>query len=352
MGSLFAILLAPLAVAQPAEFPATVRFTEARSKSISQRVELPGTLASARMSRVASEISGAVVEFPVREGDRVSEGQLLAKLRIEQRELQLRASQAGLEEDRTRLKLAELQFRRTRELFDKNVLSRQELDNAQYEYEALAKRIDRVEAEIARLRDDVARAEIRAPFAGVVVAEHTQVGEWLEEGGEVVELLAVDRLEVVVPVPERHFGNLNRRVSAQIRFGSLPDLRIEAPITTLVPQADPQARTFPVKIAIPKPDRRLGVGMVCQVTLALGTSYEATMIPKDALVREGPEEVVYVVTEDNRAGRVPVTSGAAVGQWIEVQGPVKPGQRVIARGNERLQPGQPLQAQPMEYPLP
>ncbi len=337
--------------AQPDQ-PASVRYAEARSRSIHQRVDLPCTLASQKMSTVAAEVSGLVLEFPVREGDRVEKGQLLAKLRTESLELQIRSIDAQLEEDRTRRKLAEIKYGRTKELFEKNVLSEQELDDSRYELEALGKRIERYDADIARLQDQIDRAEVHAPFAGVVVAEHTQVGEWLEEGGAVVDLQSIQNVEVVVPVPERYIGDLDRRSKAQVRFESLPDLKIEAPVSGWVPKADPQARTFPVKIALAKPDRRLAVGMVCQASLALGTTTNATVIPKDALVREGPQEAVYTVGPDNRALRIVVRSGAAVGSWIEVQGAIEAGQKVIVRGNERLQPGQTLVPEAMEYPFP
>lgn len=78
----------------------------------------------------------------------------------------------------------------------------------------------------------------------------------------------------------------------------------------------------------------------------------ATIVPKDAVVREGERALVYFLDGDGLAKAVPVTTGAGVGSWTVVNGAIEPGQKVITRGNERLRPGQRVTGEPVAYPLP
>lgn len=332
--------------------PSPVRYTEAREYPLRRTVQLPGTVEAHKSSTVASEIAGLVVEFSVREGSQVAKGQVLARLRKENLELSLRAAEAQLREDEARQKLAERDLERARQLFSTNDISQKQLDDAQFEFNAWQGRVEKQKAEIARIQDDLERHIIRAPFNGVVVREHVEVGEWVAVGGPVVELLALDELEVVADVPERYFGSLKRGSRTQVTFEALGGLQVPGRVSAIVPRADPQARTFKAKVRIPNSRGRIGVGMLAQITLPEGDSYRATVVPKDAVVAKGPQKFVYLMNGDNTISEVPVETGSGVGSWIEVAGPVQAGQKVVTRGNERLMPGQPVQGQPLEVPLP
>jgi multidrug efflux pump subunit AcrA (membrane-fusion protein) len=126
-------------------------------------------------------------------------------------------------------------------------------------------------------------------------------------------------------------------------------------VTAIVPQADLQARTFPVKVRVANRATSAGPllrsGMYARVTLPTGGKRLATLVPKDALVLGGPQPVVYVVeSADGRQGKsspVPVQLGVAEGDLIQVTGQIEPGQLVVVQGNERLlpMPGQPVAIQ-------
>ena len=92
--------------------------------------------------------------------------------------------------------------------------------------------------------------------------------------------------------------------------------------------------------------------MLTQLLLLEGSAYQATIVPKDAVVTKGPQKFVYVMDGNNTVTELPVQTGSGVGAWIEVQGALKAGQRVVTRGNERLMPGQPVQGAALEVALP
>jgi len=345
-----AIALPALTAQGPAATP--VRYTEARTHKMRRAITLPGTVEPETATIVASTVAGVVTDFPAKEGMRVEKGDVLAQLDTKPTALQLAAQRAALREAEARLKLAESNLARAKELFAATVIARQQLDDAQSEYNAWLGRADTLKGEIARIEDRLERCTVRAPLSGVVTRERTEVGQWLTEGGPVVELLSMDTVEIRVDVPEKYFPALRRGAPATATFEALPGVRAEGRIWALIPQADPAARTFPVKVRAPNSRGRIGAGMLAQVTFPAGEEYLATIIPKDAVLRQGPTQVVYRVNGDNTVEAVIVETGAGAGAWIEVRGNLQAGDKVVTRGNERLRPGQAVLPTPQQYETP
>lgn len=333
--------------AQP-QRESSVGYTKARSYRINQKLRLPGTVQTRLVSTVASEVSGLVIEFPVRKGQSVQEGEVLARLRRENLELRLREARAQLREDDARLQLAERTMQRTQELLEKGAVSKQDVDDRESEFNSLERRADRLRAVIEQLDDDLERTVIRAPFSGIVVQEHTQLAEWIDVGGAVLELMSLDELEVMVDLPERYYASVRPGTRASVSFDALPGVRVTGVTRAVIPQADKQSRTFPVLLEIPNLEGRIGVGMVAQVELSFGKSRATTIVPKDALVVQNQGQFTYVLDEEDHVWSKDVVSGAAVGAWVEIDGEVRPGQRVVTRGNERLRDGQKVRVNPTE----
>ena len=315
-------------------------------------IELLGSVESRTESLVASEVAGLVVELAAREGKTVRKGQIIAKLRSDQLELQLKAAEAELREAEARLTQAGSNLDRSKDLFNSEVLSQRQLDEAMSEYDAWRGRTERLQAMIARIKLDIERSSVRAPFAGVVVAERCAVGEWIDQGAPVAELISLYDLEIQVDVPERYFSTIQSGTETTVRFESLPGYELSAKVSAVIPRANPQARTFPLKIRINNKEGKVGAGMLAEVSFSAGASYRATVIPKDAVITRGDRRFVYVLGEDSTVDQVPVKTGVGVGAWVEIQSDLKPGAKVITRGNERLQPGQEVAGELLEYELP
>lgn len=352
-GLLVAVVSAAAATSQPPEMPPSpVRFTEARHHDLRRTISLTGSVASRRSSLVATEVAGAVSRLFAREGDRVKRGAPLAGLRSEEIRLRLEAARGQLQEAEARLKLAGSQLARARELFSEQIISQGDLDDAISESEAWSGRVAQLTSDVARLEIDLERATIRAPFSGAVVREHTAEGEWLAIGDPVVEMVDLGDLEVTVEVPESYYSGLAAGGSARVIFDSLGGREVAGTIRAVVPRANAQARTFPVKIGLDNKERLIGAGMLAQVYLPVGETRPTVVVPKDAVAAQGRDSVVYVIGEGDAARPVVVRTGAAAGVWIAVEGDVAAGDRVVTRGNERLSPGQKVVPEPMEYPAP
>lgn len=328
-----------------------VRFTPAVSHSFQTEIRLPGTVESSLSSTVAGEVEGLVEEFPVRVGDAVKKGQVLARLRTKQLDLEKKAIEAELEESEARESLAVKEFGRAKELFDAQIVARDELEAKEHELGAWQGRASRLKAGIERVEDEIERAVIHAPFDGVVLAERTQIGEWLGKGDPVVELMSTDGLEVRVDVPERYIRRFGKGARVGIAFASLDGKRVTGAVRAVIPQADVEARTFPVLVSFTNPGGA-APGMMAEAVFSGGSQNSQTIVPKDAVVLQSGRQTVFVITSEGTVRPAPVRQGVGVGQWVVIEGPVAPGDRVVTRGNERLAPGQPVVGEPMEYPLP
>ena len=169
--------------------PSQARFTPVREHDVHRTIRLTGSVESRTSSVVASEVSGLVVAVDAQEGEWVRKDQPLVRLRTDWYDLQLQEAEGRLQESQARLELAESSLRRSRDLFDEEVISQQNLDDATSEYTAWQGREIQSRAEIAQLRLSLDRLTIRAPFTGVVVQKLTDLGQWITAGGDAMEMV-------------------------------------------------------------------------------------------------------------------------------------------------------------------
>ncbi len=373
-----------------------------------------GTVTPLRRAVIGSAVDGRVVRFPLREGMRVEAGGTLAQLLTETISLELRAAKAELDlrqEELNELKagsrsqeiaqakalmesaraaedLAKSNLRRTQELYNRGAttensleIARAEAANARETFrereaafhlveegprtEQIAQAAARVaiqDALVRRLEDQIAKHTIISRFDGIVVAEHTEEGQWVKQGDLVAEVVALDEVIVRVQVLESQIPHIAKNDPVTVIVPALPDQVFEGYVEQIVPQADVRARTFPVRIRVANhlhdgvPE--LKSGMLARATLATGPRVQAMLVPKDALILGGPRPRIAVLTSDDPQAAsstvrlVPVELGISTDGLIQVTGDVKADQRVVIRGNERLREGQPVRVIHTHVPAP
>lgn len=318
-----------------------VRTAEVRKMMVSDQIALVGTTESIAMSTVASGVSGIVEDFPVSEGDYVKKGALLVRLRATDLDHRLKGAHAARDRIKAGLLVAEKELRRIKRLKISDSIAEKKYDDTVYQHDALTQDLIRSEAEIARLKYEKRQKTVLAPFSGFITEEHTQIGEWVRTGGPVVTLMDLGKICITVDVPERYSVMLSRKSKVKVGIKSVSDDLYPGKVYAVVPQGDARSRTFPVKIRINNPNFRIKGGMEAIATFNLTGEKEALVAPKDAVVSAGNSRMVYTVV-DGKAVSVPV---AILGYYegdVVVEGKLKPGDQVVIRGNERLQPGYPV----------
>jgi RND family efflux transporter MFP subunit len=319
--------------------PAPVRVADVEMKMVSRQIELVGTVKPMTESRVATEISGIVDFFPVMEGDFVSKGQILLRLRDERLKLGLKGAVANRERIRANLEEAKKELDRMEKLKATQSVAERRYDVAFFLYQALSQELNKSKAEIELLEYEISQKIVSAPFSGFVSGKHTQLGEWVNAGGPVVDLIDLSAIEVLVDVPERFFINLEPGNQVFVIIKSVFREPMEEKIQAVFPKGDPNARTFPVKIVMNNPDMKIKGGMEAHVTFNVMEEQESLVIHKDAVVIAGGERFVFVVM-DGLVTPVPIVVLGYFENSVAVEGDLKPGDKVVIRGNERLRPGQ------------
>ncbi len=295
---------------------------------VRQPVRMVGTVYPLKESVVACAIEGLVVEFPVKRGDYVKRGQVLARLNTKTLKIKLKGAKADEH-------LARIKFERAKELHEGRTISNQELD----EFET---RLVAQEAVVEAVEDNIDKCTIMAPFDGRVTEENTEVGQWLKKGESVISMLQSDYVKVKIPVPEKYIQGLKPGDESSVCFPALGDMKRTGHIIHIVPQADKRARTFPVYVKIDNNDEAIKSGMFAEATFETGSLLSATMILKGAVVRHGVGKFIYLAI-DGKVVEVSVQTGIAYKNLIQIMGDVKPGVDVIVRGNERVRNGQDVQ---------
>ena len=319
--------------------PVPVRVAVVEKKLVSNQISLTGTAEAIAKSDVASEVSGIVEYYPAKEGAFVKKGKLLARLRSIDLRLRLKGAVAAREEIRAKLENAEKELARVSRLKDADSIAERKYDEVLYVHRALLQGVLKSDAEIELLEYEIKQKDIVAPFSGFISREHTQVGEWISAGGLVATIIDLNKIRITVDVPERYAAILHPEGEVSVFVKSISNNPLAGRIYAVLPQGNPDARTFPVRINLANPGLKIKSGMEAKVVFSLADTKNALLIPKDAVVTAGSKSQVYRVM-DGKALPVDVNILGYYGNNVAVEGNLQPGCKVVVRGNERLRPGQ------------
>ena len=307
-----------------------------------ESLRFTGSLTSERHAELSPRVSGLVSRVLVDAGDRVAEGDLLLELDATLAGLELERAEAAVAEAQTRLREAQRLRDEGRALganMAKTILRTRE---AQVGIEAAA--VARLEADRRTEVERVARHYLLAPFDGVISRKRTEMGEWVETGTPVFELLATDRLRLDVQVPQDHFPNVALEAPVSVRLDAFPDRALVGRVAAKVPASDPGARTFLVRVLLDNPGGNMIAGMSAVAGFSVGGSEVALGLPRDVLKRyPDGTTTVWVVEADGGEHKVyerTVRIGRAIAETVDVIDGLEPEARVVLDGNETLQEGQ------------
>lgn len=349
----FAVSVALLGGAALAQQPpaATVGVDEVRREPLRQTVPVIGQLVARRAGTVAAQVDGAIQSFEVQVGDRLQQGDVIARLDdqiLVARQAQIRAqraqAQAALATAHAQLSLALQERDRLAKLKNTQATSRAQYDDAVKSAAIANARVREADAAIAvtdaqlRLADiDVAHASVFAPYAGVVLQRLTEIGNYVKTGDALLSMLADAELEVEADVPFDRLGGLSTGTSVVLTLDD--NTAISAQVRAVIPDENQLTRTRAVRFAARFDEARqpLARGQSVTVQIPVGAPRDVVTVHKDAINRRGADTLVYVVVDETAKLR-PVRLGKAVGNRVEVVKGLEPGELVVVRGNERLRP--------------
>jgi RND family efflux transporter MFP subunit len=306
------------------------------------RITLVGRSEARTESRIVSEVSGIVREIKADEGVYVDAEAPLLVVDDEAIHLDLAAKRAEVKQARLEADLAASQLARAERLFKQELIPETSLDSARAWSGIAEARHGKLVAESKTLERDLRNCTILAPFPGHTVKRLVDIGEWVNPGMPVYEMVDLSTVIVRVDLPERHFGNLSIGSPVDISVKGQTEFNIVGQVTGIAPNASPETHTFPVIVEVNNDDGQLGGGMLVRARLSLDDRFTSLAVSKDAIIRQGLQTLIYTVA-DGKAAPVYVTTGATDGKMVAVEGDgLNTGMPVIVRGNERVYPGSPV----------
>lgn len=314
--------------------PARVEVAVAELRDMAPSVDVSGTVVSLNDSRIASEIEG-VLTWLAEVGADVAAGDLIARIDPRLKQIEVKRAKANVARLRSDFDYRQRQLERTEELAAKNSASKTLLDEARAQRDQAQHSLADAKAALERAQADLARTEIRAPFAGHVTARLASVGEYVDVGENVLRLVDTHRIEIALPASIALTRFIKPGMRVPVRSDSVER---EHTVRTVVPVGDAVSRMVEVRLSAG--DSEWLVGTPVQVSLPSDAAISTVAVPRDALVERGSLSYVYTVKQDGTAEQVPVQISALVGLWVGVAGNIREGERVIIRGAERLSPGQ------------
>jgi multidrug efflux system membrane fusion protein len=358
----------------------------------------PGRVEAAKQVELTFQVPGLLANLPVREGQKVAEGDLIAQLRPDEFQARLdalqgqlagaRADLQGLQagarpEERLRLEAqlrsaeatlanARTDLDRATQLLNSQTISRLEFDTAQTSYQvavenreaarqtleqgltgreedilAKASEVSGLEARVVEAGIALADTTLRAPYAGVIARRFVEQGQSIRAKQPVVKFQDVEEIDIAVDVPESIMASAVRTAditNLSASFSAVPGLAFPVHLREIAQRADPTTQTFNVRVAMQKPP---GINLLPGMTATVSMTYQRAavlgpriFVPVAAVSRDSAgETAVWIVGPDNTVSRRPVRTGGLTGGRIEILEGLQPGDRVAAAGVNHLRAG-------------
>ncbi|MBU2886553.1 efflux RND transporter periplasmic adaptor subunit [Gilvimarinus agarilyticus] len=325
--------------------PRFVDATEVQATNAASQVSLSGRVRAVERTVLSFEVSGEIAEIHVDVGDAIEQGQVLASLDAERYRLVLNQAQASATEAQAALTEKQLDYNRLQELKGKGFVSEANLDSARAALETARSRLNSALASVSIAERDVALTQIKAPFAGSVSDRRAEPAQRVSPNQPVLEAISErGGFEVYTHVPEALVSKFKRGSQQEVIIPALSNQRLEAAIEHIGTRPE-SSNNYPLVLALNNANVELRSGMTAQALLSpqstQSTQANTVLVPLTSLLH-GEEQTVSVmrINSDYTLEPVAIEVIEARAKKAEVKGPLKVGDRIVARGVEFVAPGE------------
>ncbi len=326
---------------------------------VAEELQIVGNLVGATSVEVAPKLSGRLARIGVRLGDRVRRGREIARIEDDELQQQVSQAQASFEVARATvrqrqadLSLAETTRERAQSLFERELVSGQEIDDAEAVHQAAIAQLDLARAQfdqanayLQELQINLANTVIVSPVDGFIGRRYLDPGAYVTSSTAVVSVVDVSLVRLIANLVERDLRLVSAGVQARIEVDAFPDELFTGHVARIAPVLDPATRTAEIEIEVPNPDYRLKPGMYARVGLGVGTRSGAVVVPREAVVARTNVRGVFLVDATAERPTVQFVSlvvGLEDETYVEVVEGVSEGDVVVTTGAAGLRHGDPV----------
>ncbi len=304
-----------------------------------------GTARAGVQSRLSFKVAGTVRRIPVKVGDTVRSGQLLAELDPRDYELRVEDADAALAQARARARNAGSNLDRVRSLYENNNASRTDYDAARAEFEYSTAQVSSVEKRLELARSQLSYTRLLSPLAGAISAVEAEANENVAIGQTAVVLTSGNRPEVQVAIPEVFIARVREGGSVEVTFDALPGEVLEAVITEVGVTSGGLATTFPVIVRLSDASPDILPGMAAEVAIRFETAdgRDRMIVPPFAVGEDLQGRFVFIAEpgagELATVSRRNVKVGDLTGDGLEILEGLEEGRLLITAGISRVEDG-------------
>ena len=343
-GNLFAaglVLAATLALSSCTEEKAEtrpdvrpVKVVEIAKATNVRALEFSGSVKSRTEMNLGFRIAGKVTERLVDIGDRVRPGDVLARVDPTDYGLAVASAEANLAAAEKAVETARLVNDRARTLFKKDAMPKAQVEQAQLSYDQAVSTRVAAASSLEQAKNQLSYAELKSDRDGIVTAINADRGQVVDAGTPVLTVVAEDEKEVQIAVPENDIADFRPGKAVKARFWSDDTLVLAGKVREVSGSADPQSRTFSVRVSLPN-DPRVLIGMTATVEAEASGGADAITVPLSALSEKDGSRIVWTV--DRKAATVharPVEIADFTADGVGVTEGLSPGDLVVSAGTQ------------------
>ncbi len=321
---------------------------------------LPGEIDARYTTPLSFRIAGKIIDREVRLGDTVKAGQIVAHLDPSDVEKNVASAQAQLDGAEHRLVYAKQQLERDTAQAQEKLIAPAQLEATQDQYAAAAAQRDQAAQQLALAKNQLQYATLVADHAGFITAENADTGQNVSAGQAVYSLAWSGDVDVVCDAPERALAALAVGTTASVTLPALPGRRLTARVREVAPAADPQSRTYRVKLTLASPGPDVRLGMTADIAFDGQTDADngahPFTLPATALFHDGHDPAVWIVRPGDGAADVGTLELRRVQiarydeRTISVSAGLRDGERVVLQGVHTVSAGEKVRAVAPLYP--
>jgi membrane fusion protein (multidrug efflux system) len=303
-----------------------VEVGKAQAVTLTDEVQAVGSLKSAQGVMLRPETSGRIARLGFANGAKVVKGQLLVQLDDALQQAQLKQAEAQSSIARTNLQ-------RSRELLAQNFVSQSAVDQN-------AAALQVADAQVALAQAQVQRMKVLAPFNGTAGLRAVDVGDYLKDGADIVNIEDLSALTVKFALPERYVDRVRSGQAVDVAVDAMPGRTFKGRVLAVDSQVDANGRALQVLAQVANPGTVLRPGMFARPKVVFSTREGAVVVPEEALVPVGTRQFVFKVVTgaDGKpvSQRIEAKLGLRLPGQVEILEGVKAGDQLVTAGHGRL----------------
>jgi RND family efflux transporter MFP subunit len=333
--------------------PMTVEIAAVSRATMTESMTVVGNLIGAATVEAVPKVSGRLETVSVRMGDRVSRGQLLAKVedrelveQVKQAEASYAVAAATIRQREADLRLAQTNLERSRNLFERQLIPKQTYDDTDARYQAAAAQLDlakaqdqQAKARLDELKINLANTSITSPVAGFIASRVLDPGAWVTPNSVFISVVDIGVVRLVANIVEKDLRRISNGMKATVEVDAFPGEKFEARIAHVAPVLDPATRTAQIEVEIENSKMRLKPGMYARVSFTVEQKENTLVIPSNAVVDLNGKKGVFLPDEGDVAKFHPITIGMVDAKQVEVSAGLTEGTNVVTTGATALREG-------------